>query len=261
MAAGRREVLAQGKRRAAIFIPARLGSTRFAGKMLASLHGKPLLAHAIASAQQAGAAAGLQAPIFVAAGEPELAQLAEQEGAKPVLVKKTCASGSDRIHAALEESDLAKIYDPIINWQGDLPFLPPQALVQALAHHRQTGTDITTLAAPLAGAPDAPDKVKAVLAGENLAVGGYGRALYFTRAAAPHGGPYWHHIGLYIFTRAAIKRFVALPLSPLEQQEKLEQLRALEAGMAIVASLIDKAPASIDRPDDLKTANEPNKKD
>ncbi len=83
------------------------------------------------------------------------------------------------------------------------------------------------------------------------------RALYFTRATAPHGeGPRYHHIGLYAYRKAALARFVTLPPSPLEMREKLEQLRALEAGMRIDVSVVDSVPLGVDTPDDLETARQ-----
>jgi 3-deoxy-manno-octulosonate cytidylyltransferase (CMP-KDO synthetase) len=119
----------------------------------------------------------------------------------------------------------------------------------------QSGADIATLAAPINNEEDKsnPAVVKAVVAwdaGQKL-----GRALYFTRARAPAGeGLLYHHVGLYAYRRDALESFVALPPSPLEKRENLEQLRALEAGMSIAVARVDAAPLSVDTPADLDRA-------
>ncbi len=150
------------------------------------------------------------------------------------------ACGTDRAAAALRQIDSEGRYQTIVNMQGDLPFMPPAAIRAALAAHNAAQSDIASLAAPLAqGEAENPNVVKAILTQHKEPA----RALYFTRQLVQYG---WHHIGLYVFARAALERFADLPPSPLEQAEKLEQLRALEAGMTIAMARIDSAPLSVD---------------
>ena len=142
----------------------------------------------------------------------------------------------------------------VVNLQGDFPTIAPDTIRAALPPLDDPAVDIATLASQIHTEEEdlAPSVVKAVGSpiGPNRL-----RALYFTRATAPHGdGPRYHHIGLYAYRRAALERFVALPPSPLERQEKLEQLRALEAGMRIDITIVDSVPRGVDTPADLETA-------
>jgi 3-deoxy-manno-octulosonate cytidylyltransferase (CMP-KDO synthetase) len=145
----------------------------------------------------------------------------------------------------------------VVNLQGDLPSLPPAFLRAVLAPLADPDVDIATLVAPVGSAAEAsaPSVVKAVCAfepGRDVA-----RALYFSRAAVPWGdGPLWHHVGIYAYRRAALARFVALPPSALERREKLEQLRALEAGMVMAVARVDHAPFGVDTPQDLARARQ-----
>ncbi len=229
-----------------VLIPARMASTRLPGKPLADIAGIPMIVRVW---QQAMAAA--VGPVFVAAAEAEIVAAVESAGGKAVLTDPDLPSGSDRIFQALER--IGGDHDTIVNLQGDLPALDPtyvQSVAQALT---ASGADIATLAAQIDDPADRdnPSVVKPVVAW----TGSHGRALYFTRARAPSGdGPLYHHIGIYAFTRAALARFVALPPSPLEQREKLEQLRALEAGMTIAVARVDSVPLSVDTPADLEKA-------
>ena len=186
----------------------------------------------------------------------------KEEGYRIILVNSNPAtimtdpdlpSGSDRIHAAVQEFDPAGDHDHIVNLQGDLPALDPAVVRTALEPLRAEGVDIATLVAEIQDPAEItdPNAVKAIVAfapGQSVA-----RALYFTRAAAPHGdGPYWHHIGIYAYRRAALARFVALQPSLLEQRERLEQLRALENHMRIDAARVDAVPLGVDTPEDLE---------
>jgi 3-deoxy-manno-octulosonate cytidylyltransferase (CMP-KDO synthetase) len=193
--------------------------------------------------------------VLVAAAEPEIALAVERAGGRAVLTDPGLASGSDRAYAALLSSDPDALFDAVVNLQGDLPEIDPQALRLVADVLQTSGADIATLAAPITDASDLdnPNVVKPVVAWN--ATGMSGRVLYFTRARAPAGeGPLYHHVGIYAFTRAALARFVTLPPSPLEQREKLEQLRALEAGMRIEVARIDAVPLSVDTPADLARA-------
>jgi 3-deoxy-manno-octulosonate cytidylyltransferase (CMP-KDO synthetase) len=232
-----------------LLIPARMASARLPGKPLADISGRPMIVRVWERAM-----AAKLGPVVVAAGEPEIVKSIESAGGRAVLTDPNLPSGSDRIFAALQAVDPGLRHDVVVNLQGDLPALEPEnirAVVDALA-----GADIATLAAEITDAAerDNPSVVKAVVAWD--AGGRKGRALYFTRTTAPSGeGPLYHHIGIYAFTRSALARFVALPPSPLEKRERLEQLRALEANMRIAVARVDRVPLSVDTPADLERAN------
>jgi 3-deoxy-manno-octulosonate cytidylyltransferase (CMP-KDO synthetase) len=233
-----------------IVIPSRLAATRLPGKPLADIAGRPMIAHVIARATAAGIG-----PVAVACAEPAIAEAARAAGATAVLTDPALPSGSDRVHAALAVLDPARRHDIIINVQGDFPTIRPEALRAVLSALADPAVDIGTLVAPIHSAAEAalPSVVKAVTAfppGATVAP-----ALYFSRAVVPDGaGPLWHHIGIYAYRRAALDRFVALPPSPLEAREKLEQLRALEAGMRIACAQVPEGPFGVDTPADLDRA-------
>lgn len=232
-----------------ILIPARLGSTRLPGKVLADIAGLPMIVHVLKRAQESGLG-----PVAVACGEAQVAEAVEKNGGIAVLTDPGLPSGSDRIHAALNELDPNGRHDVVINLQGDLPSIDPSYLATVLRPLEQ-GYDIGTLVAPVTTAEEAlsPSVVKCVCAfAEGAAVA---PALYFSRNAVPSGeGPLWHHIGIYAYRREALGRFVALPPSPLELREKLEQLRGLEAGMRIGAARVPGAPFGVDTQADLEHA-------
>jgi 3-deoxy-manno-octulosonate cytidylyltransferase (CMP-KDO synthetase) len=231
-------------------IPARMASTRLPGKPLADIAGEPLIVRVWRQAMRAALG-----PVLVAVAEPEIAQVIERAGGRAVLTDPALASGSDRVFAALETADPEGRFDAVVNLQGDLPAVDPLALRLVTEALEMSGADIATLAAPIDDPADFdnPNVVKPVVAWD--ASGRSGRALYFTRARAPAGeGMLYHHVGIYAFTRAALARFVSLPPSPLESREKLEQLRALEAGMRIEVARIDAVPLSVDTPADLERA-------
>ena len=193
--------------------------------------------------------------VAVAAGDPEIVAALQAVGAEAVLTDPDLPSGSDRILAAAQAVDPAGEHELIINIQGDMPFASPD-LARACAEllSRESACDIATLVATEADASDRanPDVVKAVMA---LPDGGTsGRTLYFTRSTLYGDGPVWRHVGIYGYRRRALERFCAAPQSPLEKREKLEQLRALEMGLQIWASVIDEAPLSVDNPADLEAA-------
>jgi 3-deoxy-manno-octulosonate cytidylyltransferase (CMP-KDO synthetase) len=231
-----------------IIIPARMAATRLPGKPLADIAGAPMIVRVWQAA--VNAATG---PVAVAAGDAEIISAIEQHGGAAVLTDPALPSGTDRVFAAVELLDPDGKHDIVVNLQGDLPLLDPVQLRIVKETLETSGADIATLAAPIAETRDFdnPNVVKPVVAwneGET-----FGRALYFSRARAPFGGgPYYHHIGIYAFRRAALARFVNLPPSPLEKRERLEQLRAMEAGMSIVVARVDEAPLSVDTPEDLE---------
>ncbi len=235
-----------------ILIPARLGSTRLPGKPLADICGVPMIVHVLRRALEADIG-----PVAVACAEAEIADAVRAAGGVAVLTDPELPSGSDRIFAALGQLDPDAKHDVIINLQGDLPAIDP-ALLAAVCRPILISFerfDIGTLVAPINSnaEADAPSVVKAACAFEDKA--DIAPALYFSRTKMPWGdGPLWHHIGVYAYRRAALARFVALPESPLERREKLEQLRALEAGMRIGVVRVDHAPFGVDTPGDLDHA-------
>jgi 3-deoxy-manno-octulosonate cytidylyltransferase (CMP-KDO synthetase) len=233
-----------------IIIPARLAATRLPGKPLAMIGDAPMIVHVLRRALEAGIGT-----VAVACGDQPIADAVRQAGGTAVMTDPALPSGSDRVHAALQSLDPGGAHDVVINLQGDLPSLPPDFLRTVLAPLADPAIDIATLVAPITAADEAaaPSVVKCVCAfppGTDTA-----RALYFSRAAIPWGdGPLWHHIGIYAYRRAALTRFVSLPPSLLEQREKLEQLRALEAGMIVGAARVAHAPFGVDTPEDLERA-------
>ena len=234
-----------------VLIPARLGSTRLPGKVLADIGGKPMIAHVLEQAL-----AAKLGPVAVACCEAEVAAAVKAHGGIAVMTAPDLPSGSDRIFAALQNLDPEGRHDVVVNLQGDLPSIDPSYLAAVLKPLAQ-GYDIGTLVAPITTAAEraAPSVVKCACSFPDK--DDVVPALYFSRSLIPSGeGPFWHHIGIYAYRRAALARFVALPPSPLEQREKLEQLRALEAGMRIGAARVAEAPFGVDTPEDLERARE-----
>jgi 3-deoxy-manno-octulosonate cytidylyltransferase (CMP-KDO synthetase) len=232
-----------------IIIPARMAATRLPGKPLLDIAGEPMILHVLRRAQ-----AAKLGPVVVATDAEVIAACVEKAGGRAVMTRADHPSGSDRIYEALDIVDPDRRAKIIVNVQGDLPTLPPADVKAALGPLSDPAVDIATLAAEISSAEDGfnPNVVKVV--GTQVAPRRL-RALYFTRAPAPYGeGPLYHHIGLYAFRRAALVRFVALPPSPLERRERLEQLRALEAGMRVDVTIVDSVPLGVDTPDDLERA-------
>jgi 3-deoxy-manno-octulosonate cytidylyltransferase (CMP-KDO synthetase) len=232
-----------------ILIPARMASTRLPGKPLAEIAGLPMIVHVLRRAE--AAALG---PVVVATDSHEIAAAVDKSGGRAVLTRADHTSGSDRIFEALGKVDPAGRAEIVVNVQGDLPTIAPAVIAASLDPLTDPAVDIATLAAAIVKPAERsnPNVVKVVgtPAGPSRL-----RALYFTRATAPAGdGPLYHHIGLYAYRRAALQRFVTLPPSPLEQRERLEQLRALEAGMRIDVAIVDTVPLGVDTPEDLETA-------
>ena len=229
-----------------IAIPARLAATRLPDKPLADINGTPLILHVWRRA-----VAAKVARVIVACGDEAIAAVVRKAGGEAVLTDPALPSGSDRVAAAVNIVDPARAHDVVVNLQGDVPDPSEAELRAVLAPLADPAVDMATVVSPMgAEARNDPNSVKAVLSirpGERI-----GRALYFSRAVVPSGeGPLYHHFGLYAFRRAALDRFVKLEPSPLELREKLEQLRALEAGMRIDAALIDRVLYEINTPEDL----------
>jgi 3-deoxy-manno-octulosonate cytidylyltransferase (CMP-KDO synthetase) len=244
-----------GARNPIILIPSRLASTRLPEKPLADIHGTPMIVHVWRRAVEAGVG-----PVIVACAESRIAEAVEAAGGRAVLTDPAHPSGSDRIHEALTRLDPERRHDVIVNVQGDLPTIEPALLRAALTPFADPGVDIATLACVIRAEEDRHDpNVPKVVAAfrPDAPPGTIVRALYFSRNTVPAGpGEHYFHIGLYAYRRAALDRYVALPPGVLEQRERLEQLRALEAGMRIDVVLVDTVPLGVDTPAHLALARE-----
>ncbi len=233
-----------------VVIPARLASIRLPNKPLADIAGKPMIVHMLERGLEAGIG-----PVAVACGDASIADAIRQAGGRAVLTDPNLPSGSDRVHAALAVLDPNGRHDVVVNLQGDVPTLPPHWLKAIVAPLADPAFDISTVVVPIQSDEEANTAsfVKAACAfqdGTDVAP-----ALYFSRMPIPWGeGPRWHHVGIYAFRRAALDRFVALPPSPLERREGLEQLRALEAGMRIACVRLEHGLFGVDTPEDLERA-------
>jgi len=232
-----------------ILIPARMASTRLPGKPLADIAGLPMIVRVLRRAE-----AARLGPVVVACDDEIIATAVEKAGGRAIMTRADHPSGSDRIFEALGIVDPKGRVRIVVNVQGDLPTIAPTDIAAAMVPLNDPAVDIATLAAEIHKTKERtnPNVVKVV---GTLVVPGRLRALYFTRATAPAGdGPLYHHIGLYAYRRTALERFVKLPPSPLEQREKLEQLRAVEAGMRIDVAIVETVPLGVDTPQDLETA-------
>lgn len=243
--------------RIAIIIPARLASTRLPDKLLLSETGRPLIVHTVERALEAKALRPeLFGDVVVAADDRRIIQAVEEWRdrlglrVRVVMTDVNHQSGSDRIAEAA--SGLGEEYDAVLNLQGDEPEIDPDAVVELAEFFGASKMDIATLVYPIVDPADRqnPDLVKAVLGEE-------GRALYFSRSEIPYrrveapGEPTFGHVGIYLYRRSALERFVSLPEGRLERTEKLEQLRALENGMVLCAMVLEqRPPKGIDTPAD-----------
>jgi len=235
--------------RALVLIPARMAATRLPGKPLADIHGEPMIVHVWRRAVEAGIGR-----VAVATDSAEIAAAVRAAGGEAVMTRAGHENGSARINEAVEHLDPDGAVDVVVNVQGDLPTIDPAAIRAALAPLADPVVDIATLAVLISREEERTDPNVVKVVGSEITPGRL-RALYFTRATAPWGeGPLFHHIGLYAYRRSALARYVALPPSPLEKREKLEQLRALEAGMRIDVALVETVPLGVDAPADLERA-------
>jgi 3-deoxy-manno-octulosonate cytidylyltransferase (CMP-KDO synthetase) len=244
-----------------VVLPARLQATRLPDKPLADIHGQPMIVWVWRRAVDAGIG-----PVLVACAEPEIATAVEAAGGRAVLTRPDHPSGSDRIFEAVERADPERRHDVVINLQGDLPTVDPATVRAVLTPLANPAVDIATVVAEIAepAERDNPNVVKAAVAfdatdGARAGAPRHARALYFSRAKVPWDGergdlPLYHHIGIYAYRRTALETFVSLPASPLEKRERLEQLRALEAGMRVDVALVDTVPLGVDTPADLARA-------
>ena len=235
--------------RTLVLIPARMASTRLPDKPLLDIAGLPMIVHVLRQAEAAQIGR-----VAVATDAPQIAAAVKSHGGEAVMTRSDHPSGSDRSYEALGKLDPTGEVEIVVNLQGDFPTILPDNIRDVLGPLADPAVDIATLAAEIHTDEEStnPNVVKVV--GSRISARRL-RALYFTRATAPWGdGPRYHHVGLYAYRRAALERFVTLPPSALEVQEKLEQLRALEAGMRIDVTIVDTVPRGVDTPADLETA-------
>ena len=234
-----------------ILIPARMASTRLPGKPLADIAGEPMIVHVARRARESGLGR-----VVVATDAQAVADAVQSHGFEALMTSSHHQSGSDRIFEALQSLDASAEFDTIVNVQGDLPTIDPQAIRASVSPLADTSVDIATLGVEIVRAEERSNPNVVKIIGSPLSKTRL-RALYFTRATAPWGeGPLYHHIGLYAYRRAALQRFVSLRPSTLELRERLEQLRALEAGMRIDAEIVNSVPLGVDTPEDLDRARQ-----
>ncbi len=227
-------------------IPARFASHRFPGKMLADLAGKPLIQRVYENARKSSLGR-----LLIATDDARILKVCAGFGAECVMTSPSCPSGTDRIAEACRDIEA----DIVVNIQGDEPFISPGVIDKAVEILDNTpSTWVSTVACPARTPEDvaSPDKVKVVMDGT-------GHALYFSRSPIPRvrdGGPFEHliHIGLYAYRKDFLLSFVRLGPSPLEQAEKLEQLRILENGFRIRVARVPYDGFGIDTQEDLQHA-------
>jgi 3-deoxy-manno-octulosonate cytidylyltransferase (CMP-KDO synthetase) len=233
-----------------VVIPARLASTRLPGKPLADIHGQPMIVHVWRRALAANVG-----QVLVAAAENDIAEAVRRQGGDAMATDPNLPSGSDRIAQALALRDPARKFQYVVNVQGDLPTIDPLAIQRCLAGLANEQVDIATIAAPITTAAerDNPNVVKAIAPLSATREVAFARD--FLRTLTPeHEPPFWHHIGVYAYRRAALERFVALPVSARERERRLEQMRALDHGMRIAVVRVDAVPLGVDAPEDLEQA-------
>lgn len=232
-----------------VLIPARMASTRLPGKPLADINGLPMIVQVAHRAREANVGR-----IIVAVDDQRVFDVVKSAGFEVAMTRNDHQSGSDRIHEAVRLADPDGKAEFIVNVQGDLPTIEADAVQASLRPMADPQVDIATLTVEIDNDDDKTNPNIVKIVGSPLSSSRM-RALYFTRATAPHGdGPLYHHIGLYTYRRSALERFVSLGPSALEQRERLEQLRALEAGMRIDVEIVDSIPLGVDTPADLEKA-------
>lgn len=233
---------------AIILIPARMAATRLPGKPLLDIAGLPMIVQVLRRAQAAGIGDAV-----VATDSKAIQAAVEKSGGRAVMTRADHLSGSDRIYEALEAVDPERRIEIVVNVQGDLPTIDPADIGAALGPLSDPAVDIATLAAVITDPTERGNPNVVKVSGAMIAAGRF-HATTFTRADAVGAGPHYHHIGLYAYRRAALARFVKLPPSANEQRERLEQLRALDAGMRIDVAIVKSVPLGVDTPEDLEKA-------
>jgi 3-deoxy-manno-octulosonate cytidylyltransferase (CMP-KDO synthetase) len=228
-----------------ILIPARMTASRLPGKPLADIAGQPMIVHVLRRALAAGIG-----EVAVATDSEAVAAAVEKAGGRAIMTRADHASGSDRIFEALEALDPQRRIGTVVNVQGDLPSIEPADIRAAIEPLADPAVDIATLAAVITDPAERSNPNVVKVMGRSIGPDRL-HAVTFTRADATGPGPHYHHIGLYAYRRAALERFVRLPPSANEQRERLEQLRALDAGMRIDVAVVKSVPLGVDTPDEL----------
>lgn len=247
-----------------IIIPARMASTRLPGKPLADIQGLPMIVHVARRGEEAAEsirAWGMcSCPVYVATDSQDIFDAVEAAGHRVVMTASHHQSGTDRIAEALTviEKETGETFGAVVNVQGDLPTIDPAIIHMALIPIEKAEFDIGTLACEITEKADIanPNIVKPIMSDSVTdALPELYKANDFTREPKKSAdGKYYHHIGLYAYTRDALERFVKLPPSNLEQIRRLEQLRALENGMTIGVRVVNTVPLGVDTPEDLEKA-------
>jgi 3-deoxy-manno-octulosonate cytidylyltransferase (CMP-KDO synthetase) len=235
-----------------VVIPARMASTRLPGKPLADIHGLPMIVHVWRRAQEARIG-----QVLVAAAELEIVNAVKAQGGDAIVTDPHLPSGSDRIAQALELRDPDRCWEYVVNIQGDLPTIDPLSILRCLAGLLNESVEISTIAVRIDDPHDLenPNIVKAIAPLSDSREVAFARD--FVRELGPgHQPPYWHHIGMYAYRRAALERFVSLPVSQREKERRLEQMRALDNGMRIAVVRVDSVPLGVDTPAELEIARQ-----
>ena len=233
-------------------IPARMASTRLPNKPMADIGGEPMIVRVFKQAQKANLG-----EVVVACDSTEIAAAITAAGGMAIITDANLPSGTDRIFAALKQLPNYQQFEIIVNLQGDLPVIDPQVIIAAAEAAVNSNADIATVASVIKNSEEINNlnvvKIAIAFSENNKNGQKLGQALYFSRAAIPHGvGEYYHHIGIYAYKREALEKFVNLKPSALEMRESLEQLRALENQMKIIVQIVDSHPLSVDTKDDLE---------
>ncbi len=240
--------MAQKPSKSLIIIPSRLAATRLPNKPLLDINGKPMIQHVYERAMAAHLG-----PVYVAAGDQAIVDRIHGIGGKAVLTDPGLPSGSDRIWAALQDIDPHQEFDMIVNLQGDLPDIDAGTLRAILDMMQNQDADIGTAAVAIQD-PSEAQKPNIVKIAMSFYAATQAQAHYFSRSPIPHGGPYWHHIGIYAYRRAALQKFISAPPGELEKREKLEQLRALELNQQIHVAAVERLPITVDTQEDIEAA-------
>lgn len=235
-----------------VVIPARMASARLPGKPLADINGIPMIVHVWQRAIEANVG-----KVLVAAAEIEIADAIRAHGGDAIVTTPGLPSGTDRVAEALRLRDPGGQFTHVVNLQGDIPVIEPLSIQRCLAGLGNAAADISTIATEIKSAADLANSniVKAIVPLSAEREVAFARG--FVRTVDPGTPPpHWHHIGVYAFRRAALERFVTLPVSPREAERRLEQMRALDNGMRIVVVRVDRGSLGVDTPAELEIARQ-----
>ena len=230
----------------AVIIPSRLGSERLSQKPLQLIGDIPMIQHVVDSIKLTGLK-----NIYVATDSELIADKVKERSVEFIMTSEHCTSGTDRVFEAFGKIKDNDNINYVVNVQGDMPFIKPEAILNVIESLKNSYYGITTPVAKVnMGVAEGDSNVKAVITHD-------GRALYFSRSLIPYGAKeFLYHVGVYGFRKDVLSTFVGLPQSVLEKSERLEQLRALENGIDIGVCYVNDIPISVDTPEDLAKAIE-----